>query len=539
MFKSVFIFLALCTSCIISIQGQKNNTGAIGYFVNQDLDIIDGYLDITYTPKTKQVCKFTLGDTYSPGHYYDLNGNKITGKIRYTISNNYFRFSTDEGKTSQKIKPDECLSYVVGKDSFTVIRNFTVERQLVSVKREEPNFVEVIQAIDSLTFYQHTTMNPMAQNPVTTYIVKEGKNGSFVSFPQNNLLFSEIAMKYFGHISYLKAKLAANEYYSANMLEMIKYLDFHNHFLSKKPILYSASWEEVSDSSKAIYYGRIERFQNNHWTINYYLKDGSYLYQGNYSSIFPMEKNGTFTFYDEKGAIRKKVAYTDGSKKDSITQYFPDGKTHYVYASGKKLKLKKLFDVNGNALLDKKGNGTETFYDSIANRLITRVYKSNKLNTAYYTTPGGQIVYQCYNRKPATLKREADSPMYGAYEGLGIDYPLESVTQNNHGLVLVRILIDSSGKTNNISLLKGVDTLCNSQILIHCQKKFTKEVWSPLIINNKPVNQELILSYIFEIKAFSRYRNNYYYNNNWMWQQQMMMNQQNAIQNMRPPTIGR
>jgi antitoxin component YwqK of YwqJK toxin-antitoxin module len=520
MIKKITLLFILFYGCTLSmVQSQDYKTG---YFTDSEEQAINGFIDFTYSPKKKTTMEVTLGEIYTPGHYYNLQGQKITGLLKYNQNNNFFRFTTKDESSSEKIKPDECNGYVMGNDSFAVINNFMVERAIGGFENTEPDFAEVITTIDHLTFYEHIRIGQ--NNIVHTFMVRK-TGGPLVSFPQGSEKFKIIALEYFGDVPYLRRKIDEGEYDSDDMYPLIKYLEFYKRYEKKEKTFYTSSWEETEDTSRFVYYSEIRKVAGSLWTLAYFQKDGAPLYQGSYSSLAPMNKDGLFTFYYPDGSKRKIIAYRDNEVQDSILEYYPNGQLHYQYFQKKsKQSYSKVYTASGDQQLDPSGNGTETFYDSIRNRQITRVYKSNKLDLSYYIDDKGAKVCQSGKGAGALI---AVAPM-----DLKLQYPSRSISQNNHGLVLARVLADEAGITTAISLVKGIDNSCDQQVLSYCQNLYKNgKAWMPVKIDKQPVKQEILVPFVFEIKGYSRYRNNYYYNNMWM-QQQQMMQQQMMMQNM-------
>ncbi|HWZ21273.1 MAG TPA: hypothetical protein VNW06_01395 [Cytophagaceae bacterium] len=524
-FLYVVVFSLSINSTIYAQQIESNYK--TGSFVDQSKQTIDGYIDFTYSSKKTTVCSLALGADYTPGYYYDLTNHKIAGNIKYIQSNTFFRYSLNGETDSKKIKPDESLGYVLGNDSFAVINDFSVEREIGSFANSGPEFAEVVTTINDLTFYHHTRVG--SKSITSTYMVRKGKDGILESFSKINEKFKVTALKYFGHIPYLKTKIEEGEYSAEQILILIKYFEFQTKYERGEKIYYTSSWEETKDTSLASYYMKIENVLKSKWTLSHYQKNGVPLYQGVYYSLTSMKKEGRFSFYYADGTVRKIIKYVANEIKDSILEFYPNGKLHYEYEKKDEFKYTyiKILDQNGNDVLDKSGNGKEVFFDSIRNREITRIYESYKLETAFYTSDKGNRVYQA-GKRVGIVK-----PEYTSTTELSLNYPLGSVAQSNHGLVMARILANKEGKTTSISIIKGVDAQCDQQVLTYCRALYNVNngnIWFPVKFDKQLVEQEIIVSFLFQIQGFSRYRNGYYNSN--MWQQQMIMQQQMMMQAM-------
>ena len=74
-------------------------------------------------------------DNYQPGYFYDSLGNKVEGLLKFKYGGGLggkkngdcvLLFKTDRKDKKDKYTPDEISSFVIGKDSFAVVRNFSL-----------------------------------------------------------------------------------------------------------------------------------------------------------------------------------------------------------------------------------------------------------------------------------------------------------------------------------------------------------------------------------------------------------------------------
>lgn len=112
-----------------------------------------------------------------------------------------------------------------------------------------------------------------------------------------------------------------------------------------------------------------------------------------------------------------------------------------------------------------------------------------------------------------------------------IIYPDNSIKNFNHGCILIKCIIEPSGLTSNIQIIKGIDPECDSLVLQILSHFKTDKEWKPAKVDKVEVAQELIIPIDFLISGFSRYKNNY--DNSWMIQQQM----QQQMMRMQQPKI--
>jgi len=528
--RSTFLYSLLLVTCTATVAHSQviHPFYEIGYFTDRDRQPIDGYLDITYLPDTRQDFKYTLGETFSPGAYYDLNGTKVSGRIKYSQNEGFFRFTPPSGEgKGEKIKPEMCKSYTIGKDSFAVIKNFSIEQELLSTPVDEPQFVEVVTTVGDLTFYQHA--QPGQSKTLYTYIVCRGTKGELVSFSKNRNKFKEMAPEYFKDSPYLLQAIASETLTENDVLNMIKYLDYESKRAQKSKIYFSCAWEEIKDTSEYgyLYYADSLSLKGDTWSMTYFIKDGTPLYTAYYNSLAPLKKEGTFTFYFPNGQLRKTVTYKDNEITGPIKTYRSNGQAHYVYE--KKNDHKHIYsvvaDASGKNLLDIEGAGTESFYDSIQKRQVTRAFKNFKLTDSYVTDTLGNKIYQSCRNHAVLYDRALEND--GTFQRVEATYPVTAISNNIHGTILLRVLVDAEGKTSKVILVKGLDYECDKVVKSYIQTKYRGQVWYPLKVDKQPALQEILIAVVLEITPYSRYGNNYYYNN--MWQHQMMWNQMRMI----------
>ncbi|RLD59903.1 MAG: hypothetical protein DRJ05_05685, partial [Bacteroidetes bacterium] len=108
----------------------------------------NGYFDpFTYAPE-KELRIVHNSDSYEVGYYYD-HGAKIHGQIMFENKKIWFKKNKDDIK--DKITPDEIKSFVIGVDSFFVIKNFQYNGKL----KTKPEFVQYITEIYGDVFVKH------------------------------------------------------------------------------------------------------------------------------------------------------------------------------------------------------------------------------------------------------------------------------------------------------------------------------------------------------------------------------------------------
>lgn len=517
------LLVSLCFVCLGAYAQSGNNYHAVGLYYDFGQKITDAYNDINYEPE--KVVKFSIkeGEEYTQGYYFDLNNHKLKGYLQYGPSNpTIFWFKESIAGEKQKVKAKDCLGYVIGTDSFTVIQNFEIERKIGSTRITEKEFAEVIDQFDNMAFYKHTNMD--LNQPLTTYLMKRD-TGAYISFPKTRNGFKEVAAAQFGDYPSLIDRIQSGELKNADFPTVLKLYKYKRYYDKNRRIFYNQSGDETDDTTHASYYSVIHSVKDSVFHMSYHAKKGLKLYEGQYTSFFPHRNTGDFTWYYPNGAKRKVLNYVFG-KPTITTTYFNNGEIHYVYKDTEEGPVfRKVLSPEGKMLISNLGHGIETFYDSIAGKQLTCIFEAFKMKSVYYTDAKNRRVYRLCE-KNANLK-----------DRLGLErsindiwtYPERSINDGSHGIALVKCIVEPDGLVSNIQLLKGVDGPINS-VLNQIFSDFKREPkWRPGKIGGEEVPQEVIIPVDCFVQSFSWYRSNYY--NNSFFMRQMM--QQNM---MRPPT---
>ena len=74
-------------------------------------------------------------DNFEPGYYYDSSGNKVQGLLKFKYGGGWSSkkngdcvliFKKDKGDNKQTFTPLDINSFVIGLDSFGIVRNFSL-----------------------------------------------------------------------------------------------------------------------------------------------------------------------------------------------------------------------------------------------------------------------------------------------------------------------------------------------------------------------------------------------------------------------------
>lgn len=127
-----------------------------------------------------------------------------------------------------------------------------------------------------------------------------------------------------------------------------------------------------------------------------------------------------------------------------------------------------VYDINGIQKMNSSGNGSEEYVDTFTGNLIRNRFKAHKLINSCYEGSNGSIIYRLCEGN-AILKK---------ITFLKSDYPTSSLMDYSHGIVLLRCIVEPTGLVSDISILKGVDAVCDSLALnfLADSKVFEKEI---------------------------------------------------------------
>lgn len=535
--KYFFSFTLIFLSYFLIGQNKIPNY-EIGHFVDMNKQLIKGYFDFDYEPEKGLDVSYVVGDNFSNGYYIDNKGLKIKGLLKYSIQDRALKFKLSKDDIEKSIVADECNGYVIGVDSFSVVKNVDILGVFGDSPSKKGEFAEFMSKVDGISFYKFIALG--AQGSYVKYVVKASDSSDYLTFPSGSGKFKKMAIEIFGSDSTLKTDIEKGKYEVKDVPSLIKIFKYRKRFEQNQPILYNASWDETDNPKESNYYAKIESVKDSVFHLSYFFNNNVKIYEGDFTSFYPHRKKGTFIFYYPNGKVRKKVNYSSNKPKNEI-EYFSNEKIHRISKTlfeDKRMIYDQVLNGEGITILDSNGNGKEVIFDSIQGREITYEYKKHFLENIFYIDTNGDKIYQ-FCQKNAKLKDLKDLQKLIKNN---FKYPVESIDKYNHGYVLVKCIIEPTGLVSEVKLIKGVDVTCDETIIdfLSCLK--TQSYWSPGKVDGVNVKQEIIIPIDFSINGFSVYKGHYYnfwQNNHWMLQQQMMMNQQWMNQQMSRVPTGR
>ncbi|MGF1637610.1 MAG: energy transducer TonB [Cyclobacteriaceae bacterium] len=523
--KNAFLLLSLLTGYCLMAQESKSNY-EIGYYVDTHKNTIDGFSEYDYSPKPDFGLSYYALDNYMPGYYYSADGYKLNGYLKQDYKTLYFKINnSNPDEIGHVIRPENCLGFVIGVDSFAVINNVKVQRDLIGSRSKGEEYARVIGHQNGLTFFEHKRIK--LNNTIVSHIVKSDTSDIYESFPKIERSFKEIALVYFGEVELLKNGIEQYKYLESDLPKMVKILKYYQTCQQQGKIYFNANWDEIERADKSSYHAEILSINESEIHIKYTTKDGLSLYEGYFSSLYPHIKQGEFTFYYPNGNKRKTEIYNANKPTNGKTYYF-NGKLRqeYVIKNGTR-HFENVYDVNENPILDALGNGVENFYDNILKREIIYTYKNHSLVSAYFEDENNRKVYQL-SEKNAKIK---SIKTFQKYFIKNYTYPENSLKKFNQGYALVRCIIESNGIVSDLQIIKSLDT--DSDLIINSAlSKFKiKAHWKPGKSEGKAIAQEIVFPINFSIRNYSKPQ--YYFHHNYMFMDHMIFHQN--ISNISPP----
>lgn len=535
--KFLFYLLAMTFSCLSFGQNPIPNY-EIGHFVDINRQLIKGYSDFDYEPEKTLDVSYVIGENFTDGYYIDNKGLKIKGLLKYSVQDRDLKFKLDKDDTEKSIVADESNGYVIGVDSFAVVKNVDIVGVFGDSPSKKVEFAEFMSKVDGISFYKFIALG--ANGSYVKYVVKASGSSEFLTFPDGKGKFKKMAAEIFGSDFILKSDIEKGKYEVKDVPSLIKIFKYRKLFENNQKILYNTSWDETDNAKESSYYAKIESVKDSVFHLSYFFNNDVKIYEGDFTSFYPHKKRDTFVFYYPNGSIRKRINYVNNKPKNEI-EYFLNQNIHRI-SKQMFTENRRIYDqVNneqGKSILDENGNGKEVVFDLVQDREVTYEYKNNFLENIYYLEKNGDKIYQfCQKNAKLTDLKDLQKSVNNNFK-----YPVESIEKYNHGYAFVKCIVEPTGLVSEVKLIKGVDVACDNGIIefLSCLK--TQAFWKPGKVDGINVKQEIIIPIDFSINGFSIYKghyNNFWQFHNMMFQQQMMMNQQWMNQQMSRVPTGR
>ena len=509
----------------------------VGYYHDLDNEPIEGYFDVLdYSPENSVKISMSTNE-FVLGSYFS-HGEENFGLLKYQNKKIWFKSDYEEKKI--KLDPDDVEWLTLGVDSFFTATNFNVEYKVGPTVQTDKQFMKYLCAFGDLEFAVHYSfssgmgqMYAMQSPMIKTYQVRKKGSQIWESFPRRNKAFIDVALKYFGHIPVLKLKILEREWDYENMYSLIKMAEYHYKYNHGETIFFNKYWGEVSNKESAVYTGKVVNVEDSIWTVNYF-QGNTKLYSAQYSSFYPMRKNGFFKSFYENGAVRKETTFKNDEKK--LVQTFDSlGNNQYVYSyyevdQGYEIDTYRIYSKISNLDgLNLSGLQNERVIDQISKRHITNNYKDG-IKVESYIGSESDKVYQNVDLNNL-IKFKGFNSFLNDY--LSDEEFHDVIMADAEGYLLVACMVDEKGFVENYKLLNTLhpafDNMVRSFLSIYCgsERKFSFKLFKPLKVGKEKVKYEVVVPIQVEINDFYR-ESNYYYNDMFMHQQMMMQQQMMA-----------
>jgi len=498
---------------------------------------LNGYFDPIIFSSQKTVYSTPIPDSYELGHYYDSSGVKINGLIKFDQKKIFYKKNKNDKKIT--IEAGKIKSLIVGVDSFIVVK----EKLINNVNTSEPQFVKYLASFDNYIFAKHYHFFSNMQRGMgaasasyESYLVKHKDSLIWDKFSTETALFKYQAMKYFGHIEPIKAKIEANKYSEEEMESILKMAEYYYKHKNFESIYYDIYWQETRNVNRAVYFAKIIDYNNSSWTLAYSNKDYK-LYQAKYTSFSPNEKEGEFSCYYPNGNLRQVIFYVK-NKPTEVKIYNTNGVmiSNFQFVKGKdnlwseptpKIKYLVFLDTLGNDILKNNPNASVNITDHFNHETYTYRFENNELVSCYKLLNGDSIFHSTdinYNFDDEKLQEKFISFIKDK------NYD-EAVSENAQGTILVSLLMDADGNPLKYNILNKLHPQLDSLVEQFIKIKLSPTGASPLQLKAYKKGKlkrscEILIPFEFSINRFYREPVNYshFYQNHWQIHQHMINN---------------
>ena len=194
-------------------------------------------------------------------------------------------------------------------------------------------------------------------------------------------------------------------------------------------------------------------------------------------------RHGSYTL-SSKGNVLVQGFYKMGMRDSLWLQFNPDG---VIRASGHFAKNRRV--------------GIWDFYNNKAELEQKINFSTNEV--LIYTTPNIKCYFQIFREKDTIMTELERPPLYIGGSSKLKEYiineltiPLHKKNEKISGTVVVEFRIDSTGKTSDHRVLKGIGRACNDEAL-RVLRSFP-DGWLPGMFCGKPVSVQYIIPIVFD-----------------------------------------
>jgi|GEM_PF-5492210 len=288
---------------------------------------------------------------------------------------------------------------------------------------------------------------------------------------------------------------------------------------------FDASWTKTKKKN-AQYYAKIWPEGNGWHRQDYYASNDQLQMDGHYLDADFTMQHGAFTFYYEDGKTQQMASFDHNLKIGQDAVWFENGKSQQLshYKNGSLVDSNMAWYANGQlstiAVLDGNGTGTgEEFLDD-GIKIGGGAYIRGKRQGVWTFNDSKQALTQIieYNQDSAVLIKNYDekgvetkadrnsdrlAEFPGGLEGYkqylvqNVRYPEQSQKKGVHGVAVLEMVVDKTGKVTAVTLLNAPDAATGAEALRVLQHS---PHWIPAIQHNRNVTCRFTQRITFALK---------------------------------------
>lgn len=180
------------------------------------------------------LCSATLtraqtADSFAKGYYFDANNHKHTGLLKPNGVYSSLEFKTDESQKPLKLTIQDATAFVIGKDSFAVVRDYEVPYGFSSTTIAG-SFAKVVKT-GEVTLYEVAGVIDNNQNPAVitgSYLLQKNNSSQVVRVPDGATRFKKVLSDYFSESGIISQNIKSGTFTPDNLLEIV---DLYNREL--------------------------------------------------------------------------------------------------------------------------------------------------------------------------------------------------------------------------------------------------------------------------------------------------------------------
>ncbi|EMR00882.1 energy transducer TonB [Cesiribacter andamanensis] len=489
--------LTLALGAISPLFGQSPQLQTpLGAFLDLNGQLIHGHADLDLAPADVLLISFNSQITPLPKYtdtYYRPDGSSVKGEILYTYGSGMISLKKDEKSKKEKIKHEVGGAVKRGVDSLVVADAFFhwVKQGWEKKNIPLPRMLLHVADTEAFSFFKTT------HRGINNYVVYVKQTKMFVDLPVSFFKeFKEVAAALFTDYPDLLELLQKKELPHDDMPQLIRFIQYTDAFRSQKPLTYTADLKLTNAPSQIAYTAQVQRYEDQ-WRLDFSTPSGEKLFTEHYLYAKPQLKHGDFVwYYPASGIKRREYSVNLGEPSKSQYYYHPNGELQYgtLLSDKNKTLYLQVQSPDGQSLVDGKGTGTEQVYDQVIGRTLVREFQERKLTASYYIDEQGRKVYQLADHNASVKQLKLINKTLSSLSY----YPKEDAKKGIEGLVLVRVLLDTSGKPEHTEVVRGITPAMNQAALTLFKDSFINMRFSAGRHQKEDVVQEVLVPVYFQ-----------------------------------------